>query len=90
MTKFWRKPFDAEVKTPKPGKITIDKESCKGCGFCTEFCPRDALVMTQEINSKGYLLAAVSDESKCLSCGYCEIICPEFGIKVNTPGEMKA
>ncbi len=90
MTKLWRKPFDAEVKTPKPGKITIDKESCKGCGFCTEFCPRDALVMTQEINSKGYLLAAVSDESKCLSCGYCEIICPEFGIKVNTPGEMKA
>ncbi|HSW57278.1 MAG TPA: 4Fe-4S binding protein [Dehalococcoidales bacterium] len=89
MANFWRKPFDAEIKTPKPGKIIIEKEKCKGCGFCTEFCPRDALAMTQEINSKGYLLAAVTDESKCLSCGLCEIICPEFGVKVLNSEEKK-
>jgi 2-oxoglutarate ferredoxin oxidoreductase subunit delta len=59
-------------------------DKCKGCGYCTEFCPRGALIMSQEINSKGYTLAAISDESKCLACGLCEVICPEFAIKVNS------
>ena len=90
MAKLWRKPFDIETKTPRPGKVTIDRDKCKGCGYCTEFCPRDALVMTQEINSKGYTLAAIADESKCLSCGLCEVICPEFGIKVNQSEEKRA
>jgi 2-oxoglutarate ferredoxin oxidoreductase subunit delta len=90
MAKLWRKPFDIEIKTPQPGKVIIDKDKCKGCGFCTEFCPREALVMTQEINSKGYTLAAVTDETKCLSCGLCEVICPEFGIKVLSSEEKKS
>ena len=84
MAKLWRKPFDEKLKATRPGKISIDRERCKGCGYCTEFCPRDALVMSQEINSKGYTLAAVADESKCLGCGLCEVICPEFGIVINT------
>jgi 2-oxoglutarate ferredoxin oxidoreductase subunit delta len=82
MAKLWRKPFDAEVKTARPGKVEIDKDKCKGCSYCTEFCPRDALAMTQEINAKGYTLPVVQDESKCLACGLCEVICPEFAIKV--------
>jgi 2-oxoglutarate ferredoxin oxidoreductase subunit delta len=84
MAKLWRKPFDAEIKASKPGRITIEKERCKGCSFCTEFCPRDVLAMSQEINSKGYTLATVTDEKKCLACGLCEVICPEYAIKVNT------
>jgi 2-oxoglutarate ferredoxin oxidoreductase subunit delta len=82
MANLWRKPFDSEIKAPKPTKISINKDRCKGCGYCTEFCPRDALVMSQEINSKGYTLAVVGDETKCLGCGLCDVICPEFAIKV--------
>jgi 2-oxoglutarate ferredoxin oxidoreductase subunit delta len=86
MTKLWRKPFDAETKATPPGKIVIDKDRCKGCSYCTEFCPRDALVMGKEINSKGYTLAVVADENKCLGCGLCEVICPEFAVRViNNP-----
>ncbi|MDP2917230.1 MAG: 4Fe-4S binding protein [Dehalococcoidia bacterium] len=81
-TKLWRKPFDAAQKTTAPGKVLIDRERCKGCGFCTEFCPTGALKMSDEIGPKGYLLARVEDESKCLNCGLCEIICPEFGVHV--------
>ena len=83
MAKLWRKPFDAEAKATKPGKISLNKEKCKGCGYCAEFCPREVLAMSQEINEKGYTLAAVVDESKCLGCGLCAVICPEFAIKVD-------
>ena len=78
--KLWRKPFDHEQKAVKPGKVTIDRERCKGCGYCVEFCPREALVMSDELGPKGYTLAKVADPNKCLGCGLCEIICPEFAI----------
>lgn len=89
MAKMWRKPFDTEAKKTKPPSISINKDRCKGCGYCTEFCPRDALVMSQEINSKGYTLAAIADENKCLGCGLCEIICPEFAIKLSCTNNEK-
>jgi len=78
--KLWRTPFDQAEKATRPGKVLINKERCKGCGYCVEFCPREALRMTEELSPKGYNLAAVADESKCLSCGLCEVICPEFAI----------
>jgi 2-oxoglutarate ferredoxin oxidoreductase subunit delta len=83
MAKLWRKPFDTEAKTTKPAKVIIEKDRCKGCGYCAEYCPLDVLAISQEINSKGYTVAAVVDGSKCLGCGLCEAICPEFAIKVN-------
>ncbi len=78
--KLWRKPFDYAEKATKPGRVVINKERCKGCGYCVEFCPRGVLKMSQELNPKGYYLAAVEDETKCLSCGLCETLCPEFAI----------
>ncbi len=72
-----------ESSITKSAKVTINKEKCKGCGYCVEFCPRGALIMTTEINAKGYSPAALADETKCSTCGFCEIICPEFTIKVN-------
>lgn len=85
MKKIWRKPFDLEQKATAPGKVTIDKERCKGCNYCVEYCPRDVLEQSKELSPKGYLLVAVKDEKKCVSCGFCEAICPEFAIKVTSP-----
>ena len=82
--KLWRKPFDAVEKAPKPAKVHINRERCKGCGYCVEFCPRGALKMSGELNTKGYDTAMVTDETKCLGCGLCEIICPEFGIHLSS------
>jgi 2-oxoglutarate ferredoxin oxidoreductase subunit delta len=82
---LWRQPFDAAEKATKPGQIHIDKERCKGCDFCVDFCPTEALQMSVELSSKGYNFAVVDDESKCLACGFCELICPEFAITVSIP-----
>ena len=82
--KLWRKPFDYADKATKPGQVHIDKERCKGCGFCVEFCPTKVLRMSLELSPKGYNLVVVDVESKCLACGFCELICPEFAIKVST------
>jgi 2-oxoglutarate ferredoxin oxidoreductase subunit delta len=83
--KLWRKPFDSAEIATTPGQVHIDKERCKGCGYCVEFCPRGVLKTGHELNLKGYLLPIVADESRCLACGYCEVVCPEFAIKVSTP-----
>ena len=83
--KLWRKPFDQDKTAITSIKVVIDRDRCKGCGYCVEFCPRGALEMSQEMNAKGYLLPELADESKCLGCGLCEVICPDFGIHV-VPG----
>lgn len=83
--KLWRKPLDYTRVATTPGRISIDKERCKGCGYCVEFCPRGVLKTGSELNSKGYLLPAVADETRCLACTYCEVVCPEFAITITTP-----
>ncbi|MFC1963609.1 4Fe-4S binding protein [Chloroflexota bacterium] len=82
--KIWRKPFDYAEKVATLGQVCINKERCKGCGYCVEFCPREVLKMSMELSAKGYLLVEVNDEANCVICGYCEAICPEFAIKVST------
>ncbi|MEE9401524.1 MAG: 4Fe-4S binding protein [Dehalococcoidia bacterium] len=82
--KLWRTPFDQAEKAAKPPKVLIDKERCKGCGYCVEFCPRGALEMSEELSPKGYTLAVVADESKCLGCGLCDVLCPEFAIHLES------
>ena len=87
--KLWRTPFDHAEKVTKPAKVIINKESCKGCGYCVEFCPKDALAVSDELNQKGYTPPKVADKHKCLGCGFCEIICPEFAISVEHDEDKK-
>ena len=87
--KLWRTPFDHAEKATKPAKVIIDQERCKGCGYCVEFCPQNALAMSDELNQKGYTPPRVVDKHKCVGCGLCEIICPEFGIKLEQEDNKK-
>ena len=80
-----RKPSEHLEKATTPGQIYINKERCKGCGYCVEFCPKDVLKMSTEFSPKGYILAAVDDEAKCIACGYCEVLCPEFAVTLSVP-----
>ncbi len=72
---------------PIKGKIHIEKDRCKGCSFCVEYCPKDVLEMSEEFNVKGYHPPFVKDEDACVYCQLCESICPEFAIFVTIKEE---
>ncbi len=63
-------------------KLVIDRERCKGCELCTNFCPRGLLLMSAQFNSQGYKPAEIADQEKCTSCAMCARMCPETAIEV--------
>lgn len=88
--KLWRKPLDAEkIKLPE-AEIYIIKDRCKGCGYCIQFCPKEVLEESEEINARGVHPPKVKDPSKCALCGFCTAICPDLAIfVVEKPSEKK-
>ncbi len=70
-----------DIRIPH-GDIHVLVERCKGCGWCVEFCPRDVLEVSDEINAKGYHPPVAVRPEACVSCGLCELLCPEFAIYV--------
>ena len=78
--KYSQTPFGVEKVEIPQGKVHVENDRCKGCGYCIKYCPRDVLERSNEFNSKGYYFPIIKDEEACLNCGLCEIICPEFAI----------
>lgn len=66
--------------------IRINKEFCKGCGFCIEFCPKKVYELSDELNSKGYQLPRIARPDDCSACGQCDLYCPEFAIVLEEGG----
>ncbi len=54
----------------------IDREECKGCGRCIDACPKECLVFSEKMNSKGYVPAEYIGKN-CIGCGICFYNCPE-------------
>ena len=61
-------------------RVSIDRDRCKGCGYCVEFCPKEVLEVSDEFNVKGYHIPAIKPGSTCVACMLCERICPDFAI----------
>ena len=57
-------------------KSVVNPENCKACGLCIASCPKQAISMTDEINTHGYKHVRV-DEEKCIGFGICYTICPD-------------
>ena len=76
------------AKKTKKGRITIDKELCKGCYLCVSVCPSELIYVSQSLNQKGYYPAEFSkgedktEDGKCTGCTICAIICPDIAIEV--------
>jgi len=73
----------------KRGDISVDRERCKGCGFCVEYCPNDVLVLSADFNAKGYHPPEIVNEDECVYCQLCEVICPEFALFVTLREEVE-
>ena len=62
------------------GRVFIDAELCKGCGYCIHFCPTDVLEFSTEFNSKGYHPPIVANPDACSGCDLCGMYCPDFAV----------
>ncbi|MBN1318545.1 MAG: 4Fe-4S binding protein [Anaerolineales bacterium] len=56
--------------------LRINAERCKACGYCVLSCPKKALALSDNLNTKGYQMVVVKDE-KCNGCGICYTVCPD-------------
>ena len=63
------------------GKVEFNKELCKGCGYCIDFCPKHLISWSGDNNSSGYQYPVQNAEG-CTACGICSRMCPDCAITV--------
>jgi 2-oxoglutarate ferredoxin oxidoreductase subunit delta len=64
------------------GEIRIDRELCKGCGYCVIACPKKLIAIDNNFNNNGYYPAKVVSMDECTGCALCATFCPEVAIEV--------
>lgn len=64
------------------GTIVIDRELCKGCGYCINTCPKGSITIEKKFNSIGCFPAHFAHPEKCTGCAMCARMCPEIAIEV--------
>jgi ferredoxin len=60
---------------------SVDNELCTRCGICASICPRQAIVIENEV---------MIDTERCSGCGACMLQCPTRAlqlVRVNAPPE---
>ena len=65
------------------GKISINKDKCKGCMLCVGTCPKGLIKPQKELNKKGATpVGFAGAEGECAGCCLCALICPDCCIEV--------
>jgi 2-oxoglutarate ferredoxin oxidoreductase subunit delta len=64
------------------GRITIERELCKGCKYCVLSCPKGVIVIESEFNTSGFFPAKAEHMGQCTGCALCAQMCPEIAIAV--------
>ena len=67
----------------RKGKVTIDRELCKGCYLCIRACPLKILEKDTEPNSTGTYPVKPSEKgASCIACGNCYEMCADVCIEI--------
>lgn len=66
----------------KRGKVTIDRNLCKGCYLCVRACPFKVLEADTVMDPSGVHPAVFSHPEKCTACASCYQMCPDAAITV--------
>lgn len=69
------------MSNPKLKEHIINREWCKGCGICVQFCPKNVL----DLDDENKAVAARPED--CIACKQCELRCPDLAIEVITEDE---
>lgn len=69
-------------KLKKMAKIIINKDKCKACFLCIEFCPKKILTVDKDLNKLGYNSVNMDSKGECSGCCICAIMCPDCCIEV--------
>ncbi len=67
---------ETDMEKRKDKVLRINREWCKGCGICVEFCPRKVLCLDERDK------AVVARPGDCAGCGLCEGRCPDLAIQI--------
>ena len=70
-------------------QVRFDGDICKGCELCRSVCPKELIVMSHEINNKGYSPASITDQASCIGCRSCALICPDGAISIYKEDEAQ-
>ena len=69
---------DERMGKPKLKQHVINRDWCKGCGICVEFCPKSVL----KLDDREKAIAARPED--CICCRLCELRCPDLAIEILT------
>ncbi len=64
------------------GRVSFERDRCKGCELCTAVCPQHIIEMDSATNVNGYHPAMVVQMEKCTGCASCARMCPDSVITV--------
>lgn len=65
------------------GRVSFFYDSCKACGLCIHFCPRNILDFDEDtINPLGFHPVIVVKPEECTGCAICALMCPDLVIEV--------